>query len=1097
MIITDRPLTFIPAIALAYALLGAGGLLLAIPPGYASPVFPAAGLALALVLQYGRRALPGIWLGSAVLNAGHAWLGGTLTPATALLAMTIAIGPTLQAWVGSWLVNRWQGPSWRVLELERDAFRFLLLGGVLAGGLSASIGATALYAFSVVTFAEVSYTWWNWYVGDVLGVLVFAPLSLCLLNRRDPLWRDRLRRTVLPVLVALGLAALTFYGAARWETQIQGSLLQTDGEAITDGIADRLISHREVLASLRHFIEATPDFSFHQFQQFTRITLQDNPDIFALSFNDLVTDAERLAFEERISGLSPLGKFQITERDSERRLVRAATRPEYVTVRFIVPLANNQPAVGYDIHSEPHRRAAIERARATHAMAVTAPILLVQELRQRVGLLALLPVEAPPPGEGQDSPRLIGFAVAVIKVDEMIDIATRGRVPAGLIFHLSDLTATKDKGLLYRSDAPVAGPSPLQEIAADWSTGLRMGDRDWVLSVTATEDYRQQHRPWLAWAVGVVGLVFATLLQVQLLAMTGRTAMIQRKNAQLVLAEKVFDNSGEAIVVTDEVGLVLATNPAFTRVTGYSADEVRGRNLRILHSSRQSPEFDHDLWQRLKAEGRWQGELWNQRKNGEVFPEWLTISAVLDADGSTTHYVGAFSDITEPKAAQEQIAFLAYHDPLTCLPNRALGTDRVQQAIAHAERHGSTMALLFIDLDRFKLVNDSFGHSTGDNLLRAVADRLRQVVRKEDTLCRLSGDEFMIVLYEAGDNHAISTKCETILLELRSSFALDDRQINTSCSIGVTVFPEDGGNTEFLMRNADTALYEAKTHGRNTYRFYNEQMNLDVVRYVRTRDALRLSLERGELELFYQPQISLGMDQVAGRVVGAEALIRWNHPELGLVMPGDFISVAEESGLIVPIGEWVLRQACRQAAAWRAMGLSLPVVAVNLSAVQFRDARFDEVVLAALADAGLDANCLELELTETILVEDIALPLSVVGHLKEHGVRLSIDDFGTGYSSLAYLKRFKVDKLKIDRSFIRDLMFDPDDLAIVRAIIQMAKSLNMKTVAEGVDDKGVLNLLADLGCDEVQGYLYARPLSAKNFTDYLLYRAQVFDGIQS
>jgi len=1077
--------TSVLIVALVYALLGAAGLLLAIPPGYASPVFPAAGLGLAVTLHFGGRGLWGVWLGSTLLNLGHAWFSATLTPVTVLVAVLIGLGATTQAWAGNALVSRWQGPAWRALELEQDAFRFLLLGGALAGLISPTLGTLALVSLEVVPLAGWGHTWWNWYVGDALGVLVFAPLALCFLNRGDPLWRERLRRTVLPLLLTLGLAVITFYGAARWESQSQQSRLQADGEAIAQAITDRLITHREVLASLRHFIEAIPDFSFVQFQQYTRITLEDNPDIFALSFNDLVSDEERLAYEARISALSPLGPFQITERDPERRLIRAQTRPEYVTVRYIVPLANNQPAVGFDIHSEPIRRATIERARASKAMAVTAPILLVQERQQRVGLLEILPIDDPKGPEGLEPRRPLGFAVVVAKVDEMIAIATHNRVPAGLSFHLIDLEAAQDKDLLYRSDAPVTGPSPVPDLPADWTMTLRMGDRDWRLAVVASEDYRHQRRPWLAWAVGVAGLLFATLLQVLMLGMTGRTAIIQRNNAQLQLADTVFTNSGEAIVVTDHRGHVVSTNPAFTRITGYTAEEMHGQNMRLLQSGRQSPSFYQDLWQRLRDQGHWQGEIWNRRKNGEIYPEWLTISGVRHQSGAISHYVATFSDISAPKAAQEQIEFLAYHDPLTHLPNRTLALDRIGQGIAHAQRHGTHMASLLMDLDKFKLVNDTYGHSAGDALLQAVAARLMQEVRQEDSLCRISGDEFLLLLFEAGDNHAISTQCERILRHLSQPFILDGRHLTTSFSIGVAVFPGDGDSAETLMRNADTALYEAKKAGRNTYRFFDAQMNLDVVRYVQTRDALERALEREEFVLHFQPLVALGPATQAGEVAAIEVLLRWHHPQRGLLFPGEFMDVAEESGLIVPIGGWVLRQACHQARIWREAGLSPPILAVNLSAVQFRDGQLDQVVVAALAAAELPPSCLELELTESILIEDEHHPLMALHRLKDLGVRLSIDDFGTGYSSLSYLKRFKVDKLKIDRSFVLDMMRDPEDRAIVQAMIQIARSLNIATVAEGVEDASLARQLSEMGCDEAQGSLYARPMSAADFVAWL------------
>ena len=541
-------------VALAYAALGALGLALAIPPGYASPVFPASGLALACVLWFGRRALPGIWLGSMALNVTQTWLHGSLNPTIAIVAAVIASGATLQAWAGCWLVNRWQGGSWRDLEREQDVFGFLLLGGGFACALSASISVTGLLVADAIEPAEFVFNWWNWYVGDTLGVMVFAPLTLCLLNGRDGLLGKQRRLTVIPLLLALGLVALAFYGATRLEKQVQDSQLKADGEIIAKQIADRMITHREVLMSLRNFIETIHDFNFKQFEQFTEITLQDNPDIFALSFNDLITNSQRPAFERMMSRLSPLGSFQITERDSQRQLIRAVARPEYVPVRYIVPLNHNKPALGFDINSEPIRRDAINRATSLHAMAVTSPIQLVQESKKRVGVLELLPVEAKPGTEAKgQAASLIGFAVSVVKVDEMVEIATRGHVADGLVFMLTDPNAPKEKNLIYRSYANSSGKNP-SDRAGSWKTRLRMGDRDWELSVHTTETYRQQHRPWMAWAVGVVGLLFAALLQILMLGITGRSAAIQSKN-EARKSQEVAEAANRAMEVriADEV----------------------------------------------------------------------------------------------------------------------------------------------------------------------------------------------------------------------------------------------------------------------------------------------------------------------------------------------------------------------------------------------------------------------------------------------------------------------------------------------------------------------------------------------------------------
>jgi len=523
--------TFVVAFtALGYILLGAVGLTLATASGYASPVFPAAGLALACVLWFERRALLGIWLGAALVNIFPALLNNTVSPISISLAFLIATGATAQAWAGWRLVNRWQGTDWRDLRREADVFRFLVLGGILACVLSASIGTSGLYTAGIIDQSEWLFTWWKWYVGDAAGVFIFAPLTFCIFNGPEGLWGYRRRQIVIPMLLTIGLLALAFYSVGRWERQVQNDHIKDDGQIIARKIAERLIAHREVLSSLRNFIEVTPDISYKQFEKFTKTALKDNSDIFALSFNDLITNNKRPAFEQMMSGLSPLGHYQITERDSKHRLVRAAVRPEYVVVRYIVPLAKNQPALGYDIYSDPIRSSAIQQARTSKRMSVTAPIQLVQEQKMRVGILELMPVNTmATEGTSNQVARLRGFAVAVVKVDEMIEIATNGHVLAGLMFKLIDSRASKDQALLYCYDDLGAGKDLLTR-SADWKTSLRMGDRDWELLVYFNRSYLQQHMHWLSWIMGAVGLLLTALLQVLMLSTTGRNSVIAHKN---------------------------------------------------------------------------------------------------------------------------------------------------------------------------------------------------------------------------------------------------------------------------------------------------------------------------------------------------------------------------------------------------------------------------------------------------------------------------------------------------------------------------------------------------------------------------------------
>ncbi len=556
---------------------------------------------------------------------------------------------------------------------------------------------------------------------------------------------------------------------------------------------------------------------------------------------------------------------------------------------------------------------------------------------------------------------------------------------------------------------------------------------------------------------------------------------IQARDENLRLAAKVFEASSEGIMITDAANAIVTVNRAFTEITGYTEEEVRGKNPRLLSSGRQGREFYLALWDSLAHNGHWQGEVWDRRKNGEIYPEWLAINAVHDGSGRVSHYVGVFSDISQRKYDEERIAYLAHYDPLTDLPNRVLLQDRLASLLAAAQRQEGQAAVLLLDLDRFKNVNESLGHVFGDQLLLNVAQRLRSVVRDMDAVSRLGGDEYVIVLPELAEAQNAATVAQKILQAFAEPFAIDGQEITITASVGIGLYPADGDNPTQLLKNAESAMYGAKNAGRNTYQFYTQSMNASVFQRLQMENAMHHALERGEFLLHYQPQVNIA----SGEIIGMEALIRWRHPEKGLVPPLDFIPLAEESGLIIPIGEWVLREACRQTKAWHDAGFTGLCVAVNLSAVQFKQDNLMDTIRRATEDAGLDPRFLELELTESLVMHNAEEMIETLQQLKSLNLQLSIDDFGTGYSSMSYLKRFPVDKLKIDQSFIRDITADSADLAISQAIIALGHSLELRVIAEGVETNDQLELLRANRCDDIQGYYFSRPVDEAGFARLL------------
>ena len=542
------------------------------------------------------------------------------------------------------------------------------------------------------------------------------------------------------------------------------------------------------------------------------------------------------------------------------------------------------------------------------------------------------------------------------------------------------------------------------------------------------------------------------------------------------LANQAFENSLEGIAITDANADILTVNSAFTTITGYERDEVVGRNPRLLSSGRQSREFYDEMWRSIDTMGKWQGEIWNIRKNGDIYPQWLNISRVTDDHGNVTNYVGVFSDISERKSAEERILHQVYYDQLTDLPNRVLFTDRLNQVLGLARRHSSHhFAVMFLDLDRFKLINDSMGHDAGDQLLQQTAHRLRASVRESDTVARMGGDEFTIVLSEIADSKDAANVAQKILDAFRPAFVLNGEEVFVSVSIGISVYPEDGNNIEILLKNADMAMYRAKGAGGSWYELYDEGLGTAASQRLAMETALHKALEHDEMVLHYQPQF----DCDSGKLIGFEALLRWQHPERGLIGPDAFLSIAEETGLIVPIGEWVLRTACQQAQNWRLEFPGHRLMAVNLSGRQFQSPDLSAQIADALHQSGLPHFCLELEITETVVMQNLDTSISIMHQLAELGVQFSVDDFGTGHSSLAYLKKLPIHALKIDRTFVHDLATDPDDAAIVAAIVAMANKLGLRVVAEGIEEKGQLALLKQYKGIVGQGYLLGRPIAAE------------------
>ena len=578
-----------------------------------------------------------------------------------------------------------------------------------------------------------------------------------------------------------------------------------------------------------------------------------------------------------------------------------------------------------------------------------------------------------------------------------------------------------------------------------------------------------------AWVVFSAGLIF--IARARLFRCLGIGAKLRERNAdreRLRQAAAVFDCTREGVLVTDSKGLIVHVNRAFMEITGYQREEVLGQRPNMFKSGHHPEDFYQTMFATLNGVGEWSGEIWNRRKSGEIYPQWQTIRLIRDEQGQLSQYVAVFSDISAIKNSEHELMHLAHHDPLTDLPNRLLLTDRAGQAVASAQVHKRGCALLMIDLDHFKLINDSLGHNVGDQLLKAISERLNSLFDPGITLARLSGDEFAVLAEDCPQPGHAAALAQRVIDGLKEPFQIDGHSLFINASIGISLFPSDALSAEQLLRNADSALFKTKSAGRDGYALYTEELTAHAQQRVEIAFQLRRALELQQLRVYYQPVYDLK----TRRLIGVEALVRWEHPQRGLVSPAEFIPIAERTGLIAEIDAWIMRQACQQMCQWQAAGIVLSFVAVNVSSRLFARRELYQQVAQVLHDTGLDPAYLELEVTESAVMEDPEVALEQMHRLRELGVRLAIDDFGTGYSSLLRLKRLPVQKLKIDQGFVAGLPGDEDDVAIVRVIIALAQSMGLQVHAEGIEQVEQASFLLEHNCDLGQGYWFGRPVPA-------------------
>jgi diguanylate cyclase (GGDEF)-like protein/PAS domain S-box-containing protein len=921
----------------------------------------------------------------------------------------------------------------------------------------------------------------------------------------------------LALLLGLAISTVIFVSLRRLEHEKADIDFQQHARLRVSAIEESLDRSIRILGNINQLFVAFGDVSREQFHSFTAPLLSRLPYVQNFAFHRVLADADRDAYEARMRATYP--GFTVTEIANGAR-IPAQRRPFYRVVDYVEPLDGNQAALGFDAASNALQTAAMRRAVDTGRPSATGPIRLVQESGTQRGIVVLMPVYrfgSTPTDVDSRRAALIGDTAAVFRGSDLItkalmddrSLQSDREVDVRLSVYAS--AEPSEATLIYRKGAEPAARE--QTWLPDWLLydspqpyrhGFEVAGQPWQIVVSTPRSFFLEKNAGALWAF-IAGVLFSIGAAAYVQTLIGRSRRIQRvveqRTAQLQtlnqsliddiaarkraeqalqLRERAIEASANAIVIVKAEAPhypLEYVNPAFERITGYERSEVIGRDSSFLwHQEAHQPGIS-EIRAAVAEQREGHAVVRTYRKDGAMLWSDIYIAPVRDEDGTVTHFVSAQYDITATKRYESELEFQTNRDALTGLANRNLLRDRLGQAISYAYRYGHPIWILFVDLDRFKFVNDTLGHQAGDTLLKAVSSRLQSCVRDTDTVARMGGDEFVLVLTERADAGLTTGIVQRIMDAIATPLDIHGHEFFITCSIGVAVYPADGEKSEDLIKHADIAMYRAKETGRNNFQFYTSAMNERAMERLRIEGDLRNALEREEFELHYQPQVDLQ----SGEIVGVEALIRWRHPELGMVSPARFIGLAEETGLIVPIGAWVIRSACMQAKAWQVDGVGHLRMSVNLSARQFSHNDLVESIAQALNETQLEPQYLEIELTESLVMADVDRAIGVLRELNALGVQLSIDDFGTGYSSLSYLKRFPIDVLKIDRSFVNDITTDPDDAAIVSTIISLAHSLRLKVIAEGVETEAQLAYLRQHDCDQMQGYFFSAPVSAEAF----------------
>jgi len=1015
-------------VAISYFLFAKLGLFFAFEQANTSPIWPPTGLAIAVVLYYGYKLLPAIFISALAVN---------LTTNIPLISATfIGVGNTAEAALASFIILKviHQYPFSSI----KSTLSFTAIT-VICTTISASIGVFVLLLSDIITVENFTGLWITWWLGDAVGGLVFGSLILTFFYQTSYSFNERKFYELIALL--LFSFTSTYFVFHHWDNINQAHY----GFSV-------LLLPTIVWASLRFYQRGATSIVLFYTLISVYSTLQGQGPFVMVNITESLLLLQLFMVIILITALTLAASIDETKQISIK-LNNTYNEQENLIAKRTIDLSNANSRLTTEINHRQHYNELIKKLLVASSLpsnqdyfqSVTSTLTQIYDTHFAfIGIFE---------NEQKNSVRTISVCAGDQHVDNFT-YQLKG-TPCQDVLNLNLELVPFDVAQLYPEDKLLVDMA----IESYFGAPIISPNNEMIGLVVVMDTKAMILQTWIKPVLKVIAKQVSH--------------EIERHNIkqELQLAASVFNKTVEAIVIYNAQKRILRVNPAFCKVTGYSTQEALGKSPRLLNSGKHSISFYKKVWQSLLDNGAWQGEIWDKRKSGEIFPCWQTITAVKDEKGKIIQYISVFSDIGKKKADKEQIFQLAHFDILTGLPNRTSFIKQFNQILETAPKEPFSLALLFLDIDHFKLINDSSGHSTGDLLLIKIAERLEKLTDKNNILSRFGGDDFVLLIKNYGSITDLENYATNILQELSFPFILNSHETVISASIGYCTFPEDANNVKELLKNADIAMYVAKDEGRNQIKRFTSIMNIEAQQRVEIEHELRVALKNQQFEIYYQPQMQLNNNQF----IGCEALLRWQHPQKGMLPPDFFIPIAEESGLIVPIGNWVLEEACKQYIAWQEQGFKLNHIAVNLSARQFFDQDLEFIVQEILQRTGMPANALELELTESMLMENVDQTINTMNKLRNIGIQLSIDDFGTGYSSMAYLKHFPIDKLKIDKSFVDDLLSSTKDDALVNSMINLAHGLGLLVIAEGVENKEQLAYLKSQQCDEIQGYYFSKP----------------------